>query len=1147
MKKHTLFKVSILALSISAAQVAAAATSPFAPLPLYLSGSSQSKAQPNVLLLLDNSGSMNQLPGGYYTYGSYSFDTFPNVKAARHICEKELNGVFRTTNQEHFVSCQPPGYYAQNWFVCPRDGNVKFPNLCPKDTYINGETRMMTLKRVMKEILDNEKNKNIRWGVSYLNYNRSSNAQDVLIGDNTTEAVKKSIEKVGAWGGTPFSSNFAKAAVNNYVQGRAIQYRCQPNFIIGLTDGEANGTDWVDQYNWFVKNWNGQNQVDGSSWGQNKITSNQWILPERFSNGTSWYTGYRQVNTDWGLFAMTHILAGKDLKETGTDNEGGDWQDKTFFDGKQTVSTSIIGFGIDNNYLKNAPQGNGAAYYTATTADELNAAFNKIVGGVNAGSGYAPVSPSVSGISGSSSSSLGSISLGLDLSKGSSTIGFLNISRKGNNLVSSEDKSKTIGYGNLTDNSQNSDRRVLMSNKDNKPKFLAAADIKWADNNAEPSNQQYYEWLIRHSSKSDAQISRKLRQRSDKAADPQRMMGDVIDSGLLQVGGTQGGGIYTPYLVTAANDGMLHIFKRNADTKINPFSLKVNWIPGSAARENGETMWDAIKSTTVPNYLQTLDANHTYLINGGITYRSTYNGHHFGLGALGQGGKGVFAFNIGGKKHDGSNQSVGVDADQNTWTETVPLWETANKHFANGTQDSAENEKLGYAVGTPLIDRIATKRNDKKTPVLSDSSNPVRYAAFVHNGYFGTENQPALYVYDALGVGMLYNVGSNGKASAPNGFTSGKVGELIKKITVPTELANSLPTVNADNGDRQMNGLSAPGVVDVDQDGISDIAYAGDMNGNLYRFDMRGASTNDWTVQRVFQGSPNHPITAAPAVHVDQNNPSKIVVTFGTGRDLHSSDLGSKTEQFFYGIKDDLDKKRDPACGNGMDNCLKEVTFNERDADLSKRTITEQTVGDKIYRKLSAKVDGEDVASKQGWYIPLKTTADTGERVTVQPVVVDNTVFFTTRVYQQDTSQADKVCSKSDSKGYSWVMGANVHDGTSLSRDTANMGSTAVGTDTVFFSGYKTQGIVSGAVFNSSNVTEQGSFSKNDQGQVKSSGGYDLDLHQDQKENAKVDYCDKEAFGDLSYTDTVSGFDSVKVSFRKCDVSLRRLSWREIF
>ena len=1149
MEKRQLFKLSIVAASILAPtfKLYAATTSPFAPLPLDRSGSVQSSAQPNVLLVLDNSRSMNFIAEA---------DIYPSFTAAKQECEQSYKQYYASqypnliwsfsantdgTGTYRGTCSYQDGYYGHpkvltTFDYCPttyRAGSSAYRDYatCQTTDATQRPSRMNSLKSVMTPIINNPNNASVRWGVNYLNYNPVNNAKDVALASNNSTAVVTSINNVVGFGGTPLTQNYAKAAKSNFIDGNAIQYRCQKNFIIALTDGDAYGTDSIAR--WYTDNWSGTNTVDASNWNNPNINSTDWLA---------------NVNGDYGMQALSYILANKDLKTSGTDNEGGDWNDLNFNNGKQTVTTSTVGFGLENAYLKNAPQGTGSAFYKASNATELSAALNKLVNNATASaSGYATFTPSTSG---SSSTNLGSLALTLDLANGASTFEFLNLARNADGeLKATTDKTKSISYGTLTDNSSTSStRRVLFSSTATAPKFLAATDVNWTGvtSSSSPNNTQYLNWLLRNSNLTDTAISSSLRKRADSATDAKRMMGDVIGSSVLQVGNTSTTTSTTrqfkPYLVTAANDGMLHMFKRNDSDTAQPYSLLANWIPGAASRETDsststvETLWAGVKNTTDSNYLSSI--SHTHLMNGGIGYRTTYNGQSFAVGALGQGGKGAYAFNIGGNDHASTSTKVGMDAAQADWTSKIPLWETANNKFAGAQADTTtwtENQKLGYTVSTPVIDRVATTRSSG-SPVFS---NPIRYAAAVSNGYFGSDSLPSLYVYDALGVGMTYTTDAKNKPTTAGTPTlSSTPGKLLAKIQVPTDTANSAKiTVTTDNSLTSMNnGLSAPALVDMDKDGVVDLAYAGDLNGNLYRFDLRKDTPSTWSATRIFKGSPNNPITAAPAVY--RSSDSQLIVMFGTGRELFSSDLGTTTDQYFYGLYDNINSSGS------------EIDVASRDSVLEKQTITSNTVNGTTYRFLSNNDTLGD--SKKGWYIPLGT--GTGERVTVQPTVVDNSVFFTTRIYQADTSQAGLICKKTSNSGYSWLMGASVKTGANLAKKTTNLGyytqTVEAQPTNVYYSGLKLSGIASGTSFSfnmesSSSSANNYTYSRNDQGQSQS--GYDVDLTKDQSIISKVNYCSSTSSGDLILTDSVSGFNAKKVYNRACAAGIRRISWREIF
>ena len=1163
MEKSKLFKRTVIATALLAPSFAAYATnSPFSALPLHMSGHTVSKAEPNVLFILDNSGSMHGIaetdaiyPTKEYArwyclnyYGPYMMQQYGGSPADVRFGVAAYSGSRVDDATDGRATIYDNWGYGRCYYRAGRDP-IAFP-FCAPNGYASGasmntratcqlpeadrRSRMQTLKETITAVVNDPANSKVRWGVDYIN-NYATNAADrVPLGSNNKAAMLASINKVVAWWGTPFTSTYIQSTYNNFIAGNAIEYRCQKNFVIALTDGEANdGIPNTTARQWFQNNW---------SFGNSPLNFATWSTAPNF-------------NSTYGIQALSSILANKDLRTGGVDKEGGSWDDPTFL--QQNVVTSTVGFGVDNNYLKNGARGEGSAYYPAKNAQQLTDAFNQILNTANTSSKKASVVPAVNS---SSSTNLGALSLTLDLTKANSTVEFSNLARVGSGRTSTVTPSnKSIDYGTLTNNNNNSSRRVLLSAAGVAPKFLAKADVTWAgySDSSAVTRENVVDWLIRRSDKTDTNINSNLRERSDatpvSAIDAKRMMGDVVGSSVLQIGDassdTANNKQYSPYLVTAANDGMVHIFARqNSSSK--PFALKLNWIPGAGARESGTsdaTIWDAVQNTTKTNYVTDLNNAHTYLLDGGLSYRQTYNGQIFSVGALGRGGKGAYAFNVGGNQHHSSSTKVGIDANQTDWPSSVPLWESGNNAFAGASSDSATwtaNQQMGYTVGTPIIDRIATARNSG-APVFNSSSTPIRYIAAVNNGYMGSDALPSLYIYDALGQALTYTVNSNNNPTAAQtpSHTASNAGKLLAKIQVPNDTANSAAVaVVTDNGKTSINnGLSSPTLVDTDFDGLADVAYAGDLNGNLYRFDFRKDSPSQWTAQRVFKGSAANPITAAPSVYRIGNN--RLIVMFGTGRDLHSSDTLNTNDQFFYGIYDNLTQDWKPAsatCSNS-NGCQDELSLSNRASEMVEQTLSQFTLGSTNYRTLS---DTRLGSTHRGWFIPLKVgSTNTGERVTVQPSVVDNAVFFTTRVYNASgAGAASQVCSKSSSSGSSWVMGANVLNGGSLSRLTTSFGVVTNTSGQVYYSGYQTAGIASGTNFTYN--TSFAPYSRNEQGQAQN--GADVDLTESQKQTgSNTNFCGATSSGDLTYADSEDGINSRYLQNRECVI--KRISWREIF
>ncbi|MDM8541349.1 PilC/PilY family type IV pilus protein [Desulfococcaceae bacterium HSG9] len=151
---------------------------------------------------------------------------------------------------------------------------------------------------------------------------------------------------------------------------------------------------------------------------------------------------------------------------------------------------------------------------------------------------------------------------------------------------------------------------------------------------------------------------------------------------------------------------------------------------------------------------------------------------------------------------------------------------------------------------------------------------------------------------------------------------------------------------NPDTGDclgganQECNGLSTPLLIDVDFDDKVDFAYAGDLMGNMWKFDLRRAndwdtSTDNWKVayydkfndprplfHAVNELGQNQPITSRPdAIEACDDNQSGYLITFGTGRYLGDDDYSDASMQTIYGIwdwQDDWDESKSAGISLGQ-------------------------------------------------------------------------------------------------------------------------------------------------------------------------------------------------------------------------------------
>ncbi|EMU4044430.1 pilus assembly/adherence protein PilC [Neisseria gonorrhoeae] len=340
-----------------------------------------------------------------------------------------------------------------------------------------------------------------------------------------------------------------------------------------------------------------------------------------------------------------------------------------------------------------------------------------------------------------------------------------------------------------------------------------------------------------------------------------RDLGDIVNSPIVAVGG---------YLATAANDGMVHIFKKNGGSDERSYNLKLSYIPGTMPRQYFDNDTSALKGSTLAQELRTFAekgyVGDRYGVDGGFVLRQVElrgQKHVFMFGAMGLGGRGAYALDL--SKIDGNYPAAAALFDV--------------KNGDNNGKNRVEVE-LGYTVGTPQIGKI---RNGT-------------YSAFLASGYAAKEiddptNKTALYVYD------LKNT----------------LGTPIRKIDVKDG----------------KGGLSSPTLVDKDLDGIVDIAYAGDRGGKMYRFDLSNSDPSKWSVSTIFEGA--KPITSAPAV---SRLADKRVVIFGTGSDLSEDDVLNTDEQYIYGIFDDDEGTVKVTVQNGTGGGLLEQVLSEENKTL---------------------------------------------------------------------------------------------------------------------------------------------------------------------------------------------------------------------
>ncbi len=373
-----------------------------------------------------------------------------------------------------------------------------------------------------------------------------------------------------------------------------------------------------------------------------------------------------------------------------------------------------------------------------------------------------------------------------------------------------------------------------------------------------------------------------------------------------------------------ANDGMLHAFV--AGTGVEAWA----YVPGLLFNSRLSTYPN---TSTLVNLSMKSGFTHLYYIDatpvaGDVDFNNTYGGsgspnwQTIFVGGLSKGGRGYYALNI-------TNPSAANDAD----VAAKALWE-----FPNATTAAATVANIGYSFGKPII---------AKTPAAG-------WVVLVTSGYNnGTDS-------GGDGQGHLFVLNPT-------------TGALI------ADLSTGVGTSASPSGLAQISAFTPNGATD---DTISYV-YGGDLDGNVWRFDLSGTSVSSWNVARLAtlvdaSGTPQ-PVTTVPELGL---NNGYHMVYVGTGQYLGQSDIpglgGSNANasqtQTMYGLLDNLSTT--PLISPLRVSLVQQtVTTSGGTTSLSSNPVT--------------------YPSKSGWYIDLPGT---GERVNTDPSLALSTLTFTTNL-----------------------------------------------------------------------------------------------------------------------------------------------------
>jgi len=279
---------------------------------------------------------------------------------------------------------------------------------------------------------------------------------------------------------------------------------------------------------------------------------------------------------------------------------------------------------------------------------------------------------------------------------------------------------------------------------------------------------------------------------------------------------------------------------------------------------------------------------------------------------------------------------------------------------------------------------------------------------------------------------------SNGKWAAVfgNGYNNSGSGEAVLFVVDIQSGARIAKLSTKQGTTANPNGLSTPAAVDFNGDSIADYVFAGDLQGNMWKFDIRNTDPALWKaaftngsgnpapLYRALDANSNpQPITGRPEVGRGPNGAGMIVL-FGTGKFLENIDrtvtispLSAQRPQTFYGIID----PNDGSVVSGRSMLTRQTVLYELAVTLEGQSLNLRITSD------------TPRGTAQGWYLDLAQpawfTGDgssgyQGERMVSNPILRNNRIIFSTLIPDPDP------CAYG---GNSWLMELDALTGARLS------------------------------------------------------------------------------------------------------------------
>ena len=434
-----------------------------------------------------------------------------------------------------------------------------------------------------------------------------------------------------------------------------------------------------------------------------------------------------------------------------------------------------------------------------------------------------------------------------------------------------------------------------------------------------------------------------------------------VDSGNL---------VKNPLILVNANDGMMHAIDAKNGNEV--FTYMPSWLLCPYQSTDGSSCFSNISLTTSGNdssplrLLTSPTYQHRYMLDGSLAVGDAYidttgsgvpSWRTVVVGAAAAGGKGIFALDLT-TTYDGSGTTSSSSLVSQTQTAyagvtaaAVALWEFTDRDYDISTTQDGDSD-LGYTYGVPVVGRAANGA----------------WVAIFANGYNSANGKAVLYIVNLA------------------------TGKLIRKIDVGDGSSSASP-----------NGLSSPAAIFDPATGKFTAVFAGDLKGNLWKFDLSSVDTASWGVEHgsgtplfVARNDSGTRQSITGPLEIGTHSSGGYMIYFGTGKYFEKNDDTSTTLQTIYAIWDKTQ------VNDNISNASTDTAAEKRSVLQEHKIIFEGAnplgSGDIRVTDDVGAVSYSGGSAKRGWYLNLQVVGGSllGERIVSAPILRNKRIIFTT-------------------------------------------------------------------------------------------------------------------------------------------------------